>query len=144
VTFKSVAASYIDAHKSAWRNAKHRAQWTSTLETYAYPVIGELPVSAVGTAHVSAILEPIWTTKPETASRVRGRIEAILDYARARELRAQAGTAAPWAALARLLPDSTATARLYRSLVRDQAIAAEAEGFSDETSAVEELALLTV
>jgi len=112
VTFKTVAESYIEAHKSGWRNAKHRAQWTSTLEAYAYPVIGELPVSAVGTAHVSAIIEPIWTTKPETASRVRGRIEAILDYARAREFRSGENPARWRGHFANMLPARGKVARV--------------------------------
>jgi len=87
VTFKDAAGRYIKAHGPGWKNAKHAAQWTATLETYAYPVIGELPVQAVDTALVTQILEPIWTTKNETASRVRGRIEAVLDWARARGFR---------------------------------------------------------
>jgi integrase len=82
VTFQACAAKYIAAHRAGWRNAKHAAQWEATLATYAYPVIGTLPVSAVDTAHVTKILEPILATKPETAARVRGRIEAVLDYAR--------------------------------------------------------------
>jgi integrase len=80
-TFKQVAAKYIAAHRAGWRNAKHAAQWDSTLTTYAYPIIGDLPVGAVDTGHVTRILEPIWATKPETAARVRGRIESVLDYA---------------------------------------------------------------
>jgi integrase len=87
VTFKDAAGRYIKAHGPGWKNAKHAAQWTATLETYAYPVIGELPVQAVDTALVTQILEPIWTTKNETASRVRGRIEAVLDWARVRGFR---------------------------------------------------------
>lgn len=87
ITFKQVAEDYMAAHESSWRNPKHRAQWRSTLETYAYPHMGELSVADVGTSHVMAALQPIWNEKPETASRVRGRIECILDYARAREWR---------------------------------------------------------
>jgi integrase len=80
-TFKDCAEAYIKSHKPGWRNAKHAAQWTSTLETYAFPVIGSLPVQAVDTPLVLKVLEPIWQVKTETASRVRGRIEAILDWA---------------------------------------------------------------
>ncbi|HEY1926247.1 MAG TPA: Arm DNA-binding domain-containing protein, partial [Caulobacteraceae bacterium] len=87
VTFKEAATRYIKAHEAGWKNAKHAAQWTATLETYAYPVVGGLPVQAVDTALVTQILEPIWTTKNETASRVRGRIEAVLDWARVRGYR---------------------------------------------------------
>ncbi len=81
MTFKECAEAYIRSHKAGWRNTKHAAQWTSTLETYAFPVIGSLPVQAVDTPLVLKVLEPIWQVKTETASRVRGRIEAILDWA---------------------------------------------------------------
>lgn len=87
ITFKVVAETYIGANEGNWRNDKHRQQWKNTLATYAYPVIGELPVADVGTAHVLQILEPIWKAKAETASRVRGRIETILDAAKARGYR---------------------------------------------------------
>jgi integrase len=86
-TFKQAAERYIASHEAGWRNAKHAAQWTSTLETHVYPEIGDLPVAAVDTALIVKVLGPIWTTKAETASRVRGRIEAILDYAKALGLR---------------------------------------------------------
>ena len=86
-TFAECAERFINANQVAWRNAKHRAQWSSTLEAYAYPVLGEQPVNAVGVADVLLVLEAVWTTKPETASRLRGRIERVLDWARARGLR---------------------------------------------------------
>jgi len=82
VTFKACAGKYIVAHRAGWRNAKHAAQWESTLTAYAYPVIGALAVAAIDTGHVTRILEPIWKEKAETAGRVRGRIEAVLDYAK--------------------------------------------------------------
>jgi integrase len=87
VTFREAAQKYIESHKAGWRNEKHAAQWTATLSTYAYPVIGSLNVAAVDTAHITKILEPIWATKTDTASRVRGRIENVLDWARARHYR---------------------------------------------------------
>lgn len=87
ITFRAVANYYLEAHEAAWRNAKHRRQWETTLKRYAHPHMGDLPVGTVGTEHVLAALEPIWRSKPETASRVRGRIEAILDYAKTREWR---------------------------------------------------------
>ena len=83
-TFKDAAEAFIESNKAGWKNAKHAAQWANTLATYADPHFGELPVSAVETAHVLAALQPIWTTKTETAGRVRGRVEAVLDYAKAR------------------------------------------------------------
>lgn len=81
VTFKQCADKYIEAHRAGWKNAKHADQWTNTLATYAEPVFDLLPVSAIDTALVMKVLEPIWTTKTETASRVRGRIESVLDWA---------------------------------------------------------------
>ena len=84
VTFRQAAVTYLDAREDGWRNAKHRQQWHNTLATYVYPHIGELPVGDVETQHVLHILEPIWRSKAETASRVRGRIEAILDAAKVR------------------------------------------------------------
>ncbi|GGI24117.1 tyrosine-type recombinase/integrase [Bradyrhizobium guangdongense] len=86
-TFRQMAESYIKANQAGWKSAKHGAQWVATLETYAYPTIGNLPVALVDKNHVLKILEPIWTTKTETASRVRGRIEKVLDRAKAMGLR---------------------------------------------------------
>ena len=87
MTFEQCAAAYIEAHRAGWKNAKHAAQWTATLATYAYPVFGTEPVAAVDTSMVLKVLEPIWNTKTETASRLRGRIESVLDWARVREFR---------------------------------------------------------
>lgn len=81
LTFDQCAASYIKAHRSGWRNPKHAAQWETTIANYASPVFGCLPVAAVDTAFVIKALEPIWTEKTETASRLRGRIESILGWA---------------------------------------------------------------
>lgn len=75
LTFKESAEAYIKAHRSGWKNIKHAAQWKATLEAYAYPQFGSFAVSRVDTALVLKALEAIWTTKPETATRVRGRIE---------------------------------------------------------------------
>jgi integrase len=82
ITFRACAEKYIAVRSAGWRNAKHAAQWPQSLEDYAYPVIGDLPVGAVETGHVTQILEPMWATKTETASRVRGRIESVLDFAK--------------------------------------------------------------
>jgi integrase len=87
ITFGECASRYIDAKRPGWRNEKHAAQWISTLNTYAAPVIGGLAVRDIGLNHILAILEPIWSTKPETASRVRGRIESVLDWATVHEYR---------------------------------------------------------
>lgn len=86
-TFRATAQAYIAAREKEWRNEKHRAQWSSTLKAYAFPIIGSMPVSAVDTQAILQVLTPIWDAKPETASRLRGRLESILDYARSRDLR---------------------------------------------------------
>lgn len=76
--FKVAAEDYVSKHRGAWKNAKHAQQWEKTLATYAYPVIDDVDVRDIDTAMMVRILQPIWTTKRETASRVRGRIESIL------------------------------------------------------------------
>jgi integrase len=81
-TFRAAATALVDSKRSGWRNAKHAAQWLATLEAHALPMIGDLPVAAVGTDEVLRVLRPIWERIPETASRVRQRIEAVLDAAR--------------------------------------------------------------
>ena len=81
-TFRQCAEDYIAAHAAGWRNPKHRAQWPATLGTYAHPTIGDLAVSAVDTGLVLKVLQPIWTAKPETAGRLRGRMESVLDWAK--------------------------------------------------------------
>lgn len=81
MTFDQCATAYIEAHKSGWKNAKHIDQWTNTLTTYASPVFGQLPVADIDTALIVKCLSPIWQTKTETASRLRGRIESVLGWA---------------------------------------------------------------
>ncbi|MGM0826235.1 MAG: tyrosine-type recombinase/integrase [Pseudomonadota bacterium] len=83
VTFTSCAARFIKAHRRSWRNAKHARQWVSTLKTYVRPKIGEKPIEDISTQDVLEVLKPIWANKNETAKRVQGRIENILDYAAA-------------------------------------------------------------
>jgi integrase len=87
MTFKQCAEAYIAANEGAWKNAKHAAQWASTLKTYVYPHIGHLAVADVDTGLVLKCIEPIWRDKTETASRVRGRVESILDWATVRKYR---------------------------------------------------------
>jgi integrase len=87
MTFDDCRNAYIHAHAPAWKNAKHRQQWINTLNAYCSPVFGRVPVQGVDVSLVLKVLEPIWSTKPETASRIRGRIETILDWAKARGLR---------------------------------------------------------
>ena len=85
--FRECAAEFIERNRVGWRNAKHRQQWENTLATYVCPTFGELPVSAIDTGLVVQVLDPIWAEKPETASRVLGRIEAVLDAATVRGFR---------------------------------------------------------
>jgi hypothetical protein len=87
VTFRECAEAYIAANEGAWKNAKHAAQWSSTLKNYVYPHIGGLPVAGVDTGLVLKCIESHWATKTETMSRVRGRIESILDWATVRKYR---------------------------------------------------------
>jgi len=112
LTFKEAAASYIASHRMGWRNAKHATQWENTLATYAEPVIGALSIQAIDTALVLKVLERIWKAKPETATRVRGRIEAILDWAKVRGLR-QGENPARWRGhLDHLLPGRSKVRRV--------------------------------
>ena len=87
LSFDQCAAKYIETNKAGWRNEKHAAQWVVTLETYASPFIGRLSVAAIKTPHILQVLEPIWSTKTETASRVRQRMESVIDWATARDYR---------------------------------------------------------
>jgi integrase len=104
MTFDQCRDAYIGAHGAGWRNAKHGQQWTSTLATYVTPVFGHLPVGAVDTGLVLKVLEPIWPAKSETASRVRGRIEAVLDWAKVRGYRTGENPARWRGHLDKLLP----------------------------------------
>jgi integrase len=87
MSFRDCAETYIAANESAWKNAKHAAQWTATLKTYVYPHIGHLAIADIDTGLVLKCIEPIWREKTETASRVRGRIESVLDWATVRKYR---------------------------------------------------------
>lgn len=102
-TFQSAALTYINTHESGWRNAKHAEQWRNTLAS-TYPTIGPLQVRDVGLPEVLSVLQPIWKTKTETASRLRGRIESVLDWATARGYRDGANPARWKGHLDHLLP----------------------------------------
>jgi integrase len=104
MTFADCARALIKSHEAGWRNPKHRQQWRNTLATYAYPVFGNLPVDTVDTGLVMKVIEPLWTTKTETASRLRGRIEAVLDWAAARGYRSGENPARWRGHLDKLLP----------------------------------------
>jgi integrase len=110
ITFAAAAATYIRDHHPAWKNAKNRKQWENTLATYAYPVIGKLPVGAIDTGLVMRVLAPIWTTKNETASRVRMRLERILSWATVHGYRSGDNPARWQGHLDNLLPPQTKVA----------------------------------
>ena len=94
LTFDEVAADYIKAQRSSWTSEKHAEQWVNTLRDYAAPVIGHLAPADITTEHILKVLTPIWNTKKETASRVRNRIELVLDAAKVRKLRTGENVAA--------------------------------------------------
>jgi integrase len=104
LTFGQAATTYIDTHEDTWRNAKHVQQWRNTIQTYANPVIGQMLVQDVGLPQILTVLEPIWRTKTETAARLRGRIESVLDWAAARGYRSDSNPARWKGLLDKLLP----------------------------------------
>jgi integrase len=121
LTFSEAVRGFIDAKSAEWRNGKHRQQWINSLATYAEPEIGKLLVADVNRKHVLAILEPIWKTKTETATRVRGRIEQVLDWAAARGHREGPNPAAWRGHLDKLLgaPSKIAKTAHHRALPID-------------------------
>ena len=147
-TFKDCAERYIASHQAGWRSRVHAAQWPSTLGRYVYPVFGLVPVQAVDVGLVLKVLEPIWTAKPETASRVRGRIESVLDWATARGFR-QGENPARWRGhLENLLPKKTKLRRIehhaalpYAELSKFMAELRRQEGIAAKAF---EFAILTV
>lgn len=140
ISFKTMAETHIAANRDSWRNAKHKQQWENTLKTYAYPVIGDLPVAEVDTPHVLKVLEPIWREVPETASRLRGRIETVLDSAKARGYR-QGENPARWRGhLAQILPTRTKLSRGHHKAMPYEAIPAFVKQLQ-ERKAVAALAL---
>jgi integrase len=118
MTFDECAASYIKAHEVGWRHSKHRLQWSSSLARYVSPAFGAVSVSSINVGTVMAVLEPLWTKTPETASRVRGRIERILDWARVRGFREGENPARWRGHLDHLLPAPTKVRKVkhYRAL----------------------------
>ena len=134
-TFAECAATFIKAEAPGWKNAKHAAQWGSTLETYAFPTIGALLVQDVTPTHVHDVLEPIWVEKHQTATRVRCRIENVLDWAIARGYRTGPNPAAWKANLQAMLADPQKVAKVrhhaamaYGDLPRFMARLRKAEG----------------
>jgi integrase len=115
-TFAECAATFLAKHADGWKNAKHRAQWKSTLETYANPVIGDLFVADIATPHIVKLLEPIWNTKRETARRVLNRVERVLNYAKASGYRTGDNPAKWTGHLKDLLPSNGKTVEHHAAL----------------------------
>ena len=114
MTFRECAEAYIESHRAGWRNEKHAAQWPSRFEAYVYPVFGEFLVQQIDTGLVLRAIEPIWSRIPETANRVRGRIENILDWARVRGY-CDGENPARWKGhLDHLLPPRSSVAKILR------------------------------
>ena len=111
VTFDQAVKAYVEAHKSGWRDKRGEATWTSSLASYASPVIGNRRVGEVSTEDVLKILTPIWNAKPETASRVRGRIESVLDYAKGKGWREGENVARWRGHLSTMLPSKAKVAK---------------------------------
>jgi integrase len=149
MTFKECAERYIASHQAGWKNPKHAAQWPASLAAYAYPVFGDLPVQALDVGLVMRVLDPIWAIKPETASRVRGRIESVLDWARVRGFREGENPARWRGHLENLLPKKSKVRRVVhhaalaypelplflQALHRQEGIAARALEFAILTAA---------
>jgi integrase len=116
MTFDDCARAYVDAHRPGWRHAKHSQQWTNSLARHVSPVLGALPVQTIDTALVMKVVEPLW--EPETASRVRGRIEVVLDWARVRGYRTGENPARWRGHLDHLLPARSKVRKVkhYRAL----------------------------
>ena len=112
ITFEQCAKAFIASHEVGWRNDKHRQQWKSTLQTYCYPIFGSSPVAAIDTELVLRVLESVWSSKPETASRVRQRIERVLSWAKVRGYREGENPAAWRGHLDHLLPSKAKVRRV--------------------------------
>jgi integrase len=146
-TFTSAAAQYIRSHRHGWSNRKHARQWVSTLKTYARPVIGSKPVDSITTDDIEAVLKPIWTSKTETAKRLQGRIENILDWATAKKHR-QGENPARWRGhLDHLLPAPSKVQRVeHHPAMPWQAVPAlmvELRGSPSISSSALQFAILT-
>jgi integrase len=115
VTFADCARQYHAQHEGKWKSAKHREQYLGTLEQYAFPVFGSLPVAEIDTGLVLKVLEPIWTSKMETARRVRGRIETVLDWAGVRGYRSGDNPARWKGHLAEVLPARSVSAQPHHA-----------------------------
>jgi integrase len=148
-TFRQAAERYYEAKKAGWRSEKHAIQFPNTMRDYVYPIIGDMPVADVDTDRVLSVLNPIWTKKPETASRVRARIEQVLDWAAARKMRSGENPARWRGHLSALLPERRKLRRVenhpalpfsrmfdfWQALAARESVSAEALRFTILTAA---------
>lgn len=130
LSFEDCARQYIASHSAGWKNPKHAAQWANTLTTYAYPVIGAAAVGDIGTDEVLQVLKPIWTEKTETASRLRGRVENILDWARVMGYRTGENPARWRGHLDKLLPRRSDVAKVVNHSVLPELVPTQWPGRS--------------
>lgn len=149
INFYKASTDFINSKKSEWKNAKHASQWTATLETYVYPFIGEINVKNIEVSDIHNLLSKIWTLKPETANRVRGRIESILDYTTALKYRTGENPARWKGNLDHLLPKANKIKAVkhhealpYQNISEFMALLNKREGIS--ARALEFLILTTV
>lgn len=140
-TFTTAAARYIRTQRRGWKNRKHARQWVATLKTYARPVIGDKLVSEIGTEDVLAVLSLIWTVKPETAKRVQGRVENVMDYAAARKWRDPLNPARWRGHLDKLLPKPSRVRTVSHHPAMPHTMIAEFMGELDNMRSVSALAL---
>jgi integrase len=147
MTFAACVRGYVRAHEAEWTNAKHRTQWFTTLETYAFPVFGNVPVAEIDQAAVLKVLSPIWKTRTQTASRIRGRIERVLDWAKANGYR-EGSNPARWAVLQHMglgKPSKVAPVENFNALAYKQIgqFMKELRASPDEAAKLLEFTILT-
>ncbi|WP_454438358.1 tyrosine-type recombinase/integrase [Thauera mechernichensis] len=140
-TFRALAAEYIADHRAGWRNAKHAQQWENTLAQYAHPKIGDKPIAEIDTEDVLGVLKPIWTAKPETASRLRNRIELVIDAGRAKGLSAAPNPAAWRGHLDKLLPKRTKASKGHHAAMDYRDLPAFYRRLTDERDSTSATAL---
>ena len=141
ITFKDLALAYIKDHRASWSNIKHAQQWKNTLETYAYPAIGNKAPEQINTEDVLKILKPIWEKKTETASRVRNRIELVIDSARAQGLSSASNPAAWRGHLDKLLPKLSKKSAKHHAALDYRNIPAFFKRLQDERDSLSSIAL---
>lgn len=140
-TFRELATEYIADHRPGWRNAKHGQQWENTLAQYAFPKIGDKPIAEISTEDVLRILKKLWTEKPETASRLRNRIELVIDAGRAKGLSTAANPAAWRGHLDKLLPKRTKASKGHHAAMDYRELPAFYKRLTEDRDSLSSVAL---